>query len=273
MPLGRPQRSHDRLRHNCKSSTGSDASDHRLLPCNSIDDGPAGSRRARAGTAFAIGRRDRKCPALDPEQQFEAPPVRLCSNPDSGLWGGASVRVFAGEHRQLARRRMTNEKNVACGVIRHQRLQPLMMRLLVNELWRCAPRIPPSQGRGRAGGRAGASRPRPGVPSRHTLRYTTRVIETGVRDRVPGRRAAARRSRFKRLSKGSPEPECSELFEGKRTPPRYFAHRSGGVIRCRHATLLPARLFQTLCRPDYAVPCLSGSGTGPMFGRLSDRAG
>ena len=32
----------------------------------------------------------------------------------------------------------------------------------------------------------------------------TRVIETGVRDRVPGRRAAARRSRFKRLSKGSP---------------------------------------------------------------------
>ena len=139
MPLGRPQRSHDRLRHNCKSSTGSDASDHRLLPCNSIDDGPAGSRRARAGTAFAIGRRDRKCPALDPEQQFEAPPVRLCSNPDSGLWGGASVRVFAGEHRQLARRRMTNEKNVACGVIRHQRLQPLMMRLLVNELWRCAP--------------------------------------------------------------------------------------------------------------------------------------
>ena len=50
-------------------------------------------------------------------------PVRLCPSPDSGLWGGPSVQVFVGGHRQLARRRVTNEKNVARGVIRHQRLQ------------------------------------------------------------------------------------------------------------------------------------------------------
>ena len=209
IPLGRAQRSHDRLRHNCKSSIGSDASDHRLIRGNSIDDGPAGSRRASAGTAFAIDRRDRKCPA-DPAQQFEALPVCLCPSPDSGLWGGPSVRVFVGGHRQLARRRVTNEKNVARGVIRHQRPSALMMRPLM-ALRASYSSIARSRS-SRLGGQALRVRDRLFPAAIPCATQTTRVIETGVRDRVTARRAAARRSRFKRLSQGSPKREMLRAF-------------------------------------------------------------
>jgi len=50
-----------------------------------------------------------------------------------------------------------------------------------------------------------------------------------------------------------------------------------GAIRSRHPMSPRDALARTVipnpCRPEYALPCLSDSGTSPIFDRLSDRAG